>query len=736
MTKALMAVAVSAICLCLDVFPIRAEEDTVSIAILHSNDIYGHLQRQKDGAGSRGGMAPGVHLIQQIRATGPALVLDAGDALGPERLSASDQGRTMVEMMRMAGYDAMTPGNHDFGYGLAALSERRGEAEFPFLAANLKGIEGASLPVQSHVLAKPGGVPVGVFGLISPEVAVLTDPKNVAGLTFEDPVKVAGAEVKALRDGGAAYVIALVHMREEEVLSLARKVQGIDLIVAGGYRAMDRAPLVLTQMSLMNGVKIVTTPGNGFYLGRVDVTFAQDAGGAYRAVKVDPVMIPVDASMPDNAEAAQQIAQLEAAYTTASVQVLGRLAEETLDAQAQVVADLMRWRTGAELGIVNRGGFQKVTANAPLALRDVDQFIRFDNKVVTIKLTGKQLRSILSRSQRATGVGTGLIFSGLDQKEVSVSGRPVQDDEPYRVATVAFLADGGDGYVEFKQGEAAGHTGILLRSLTAEALKERGTLSSATFQKLLNKGVWRSGWAVEGAFDRNYIDRTTETYRAQKERVSFLSGNTSVAWNGATHYFLGYEVGRHVMRLESRAEFGQLGSTFGDLEKSNDLLDADATYRYRTRTLKVDPIVSSGLSTALTQTDGRRPMLARGSVGFSRQLSPALTARLSGRAQRDFVVDASDLGVEMILEFQRKLSGDGKLQSRVRSFFGLTDRRVISVENYNTLTFPLIGGLNLAVRQNNFIYRVNSIKGNPVEGVAFRMGLTVGFVYGLDWKWL
>ena len=68
-------------------------------------------------------------------------------------------------------------------------------------------------------------------------------------------------------------------------------------------------------------------------------------------------------------------------------------------------------------------------------------------------------------------------------------------------------------------------------------------------------------------------------------------------------------------------------------------------------------------------------------------------------------------------------------------FFGLTDRKVISIENYNTLSFPLAGSLSLSVRQNNFIYRVDKIRGVPVSGTAFRTDLTVGLAYGLDWKW-
>ncbi|MDA0748509.1 MAG: hypothetical protein O2954_18475, partial [bacterium] len=244
-----------------------------------------------------------------------------------------------------------------------------------------------------------------------------------------------------------------------------------------------------------------------------------------------------------------------------------------------------------------------------------------------------------------------------------------------------------------------------------------------------------SGWSVEGAFRRNYVNATTEEYRTRKERVSFLSGETSIAWNSASRYFLGYESGPHVVLFENTADFGQLGGSFSDLETSTDRLDADVTYRRRIEGLKADPFVSSGISTAFSKTDDTRPFLWRSSLGFQRNLTPNLVGQFAGRGQRNYTTHEDDYGAEIVLKYQRLLPQGGRFRSDVKSFFGLTNRKVISVENYNTFNFPLVGELSLTVRQNNFLYRVDKIQDVAVEGIAFRMDLTVGFAYGLDWKW-
>jgi hypothetical protein len=107
-------------------------------------------------------------------------------------------------------------------------------------------------------------------------------------------------------------------------------------------------------------------------------------------------------------------------------------------------------------------------------------------------------------------------------------------------------------------------------------------------------------------------------------------------------------------------------------------------------------------------------------------------AQFAARGQRDFAEDQSDYGAEVTLSYQIRLKQGGRFRTKIESFFGFSDRKVISIENYNTLNFPLLGELSLAVRQNNFIYRLDKIRGVPVTGVAFRSDLT----YGIDWKWL
>jgi hypothetical protein len=312
-----------------------------------------------------------------------------------------------------------------------------------------------------------------------------------------------------------------------------------------------------------------------------------------------------------------------------------------------------------------------------------------------------------------------------------VNGRPLRNKEPYRIVTLRRLLQGESGYDQIEHSQTAYDTGISLRSLTSAGLEAWGTLSSSSFWELDLKPVWRSAWSVEGSFNQNYVDQTTAAYRAQGERVSFLRGETQTAWKTTTRYQLGYETSRSSTTLESLGDYGRAAG-----ETTSDQFETDITHRRLAANLKVDPFVSAGFGTAFTKGSGGRPYQARASAGFERRFLKRWVAQFAARIQRDFAEDQTDYGAGITVTYRVRFKQGGRFSSKIESFFGLSDRKVVSIQNYNAFNFPLVGELSLTVRQNNFVYRLDKIRGVPVTGTAFRTDMTVGLTYGIDWKWL
>ena len=696
--------------------------------MIHSNDLYGQLI-PKNG---RGGLAARVGLIRKLQTSEPAIVLDAGDALGPNAMSRFDAGATMCAAMNRANYAAMAVGNHDLSLGWDVLAERQKETDFPMLAANLVRRDGGKPPLRGYTLVKVGDVQVGIIGVLGPEVAQRIDPGHLAGLRVGDPVKVVDSLAVVLREKKAQCVIILAHIDETSALNFAREVEGVDLVVAGGFSDLDRGLQVPGLIRLVNGLTLVVTPSNGMSVGRVVLHLSSDTQGDMKVVDVSAEQIPVDRSVASDPETERLINDLRQRYKKATEQRIGQISGKTHRDQGRVVTGVMRRYLNSEVGIINRGGLGLVPSNRVLKVGHIDHLIPFDDRLVKMRLTGAQLLSIFRRSQNALGEDARLIFSGLGKN--TINGRPIQKDELYRVTVVEFLANGGDGYGEFRKGTDVVFTGMPLRQMVVYALRDtQAVLAPDDFTSLRSNGIWHMNWTVKGAFNRNYIDGTTLTYREQKERVSFLSGKTSLAWHTTMNLMVIRDMGKPVLTLEQSLAIGQVGTAFDNLTRSEDQLETDLIYRYRTQSV-ADPFVLAGYSTALSRVDGQRPKLLRGSMGFRRRFGRTFTIRLGVRGQRDLAIDATDLGLEVSLNYRRSL-GSGNFRSRLRSFTGFTERHVVSLENYNSLTFPLVGALNLSVQQNNFLYRVDRIGNTPVDGIANRWDLTLGLVYDLGWKW-
>ncbi len=692
-----------------------------TIRLIHGNDTFGHLS-EDDGRPSLR-LAHRVGAIRALSADHPAVVLSAGNELGPGTLSAWDKGATMAGILREVGTAALVPGAKEFDYGLEILATRVEDGQFSLLAANLEGAD-----TQAYLAMEVSGVQVGIIGVVSPRLIDRLGSDVANSLTVTDPAEAVASTVKILQGFGVDVIVVVAQADEQEAIDLARAHADVDVVVFGGRSEREDGRHEPTLIQLANGVRLVTTPAGGAHLGVVDVT-VEPLGDRFEIKGVDASLIEV-AGYPADSGVQATIDALATRYANESGDLLGQIEGVSRDEQARSIANLMRLHTETEVGIVSRGSFVSVVAPDGFYRRDLDRLIRYDDGLTKMELTGAQLQKITGISQGRKESDTGLIFAGLNPEDLTINGRPIQSKERYRIVTVRRLAEGRDGYGTLREGASILNTNISLRSLTAAGLQAWGTLSSTAFRELDVQSVWRSVLSVEGSFNRNYIDSTTVRYRDAGEKVSFLRGETSFAWKETTRYLLAYETSGSVTALDVLGDFGRVAG-----ETTSDQLDTELSHRWRGVSF-ADPFVSTGFRTAFTRGAGGRPYQLRGSAGFQRRFLTRWVADFAARGQRDFNEDQSDYGAEITLNYRLRLKTGGRLHTKVESFFGLSNRRVIAIENYNTLGFPLAGQLSLTVRQNNFVYRVDKIRGVTIDGVAVRSELTIGLAYGLDWKWI
>ena len=134
------------------------------VVLFQTSDLHGSVFP----AGERAG-APAVlsALSGDAERTGreKSLLIDCGDLLQGTLESAADQGKNMIRFLNAAGYDVWVPGNHDFEFGPAALSERIHEFKGSVLAANIR------YPgILSWKIFERNGYRIAVIGLTNPHL--------------------------------------------------------------------------------------------------------------------------------------------------------------------------------------------------------------------------------------------------------------------------------------------------------------------------------------------------------------------------------------------------------------------------------------------------------------------------------------------------------------------------------------------------------------------------------------
>lgn len=458
------------------------------LVILHTNDVHGRLVSFVDGETELGGLARLATVVQGIREQygESILLLDAGDAIHGTNVVNLFEGRSAIEVMNAIGYNALTLGNHDFNYGQEALLERMQEAKFPFLAANVT-TQAGEVFTYSALVEEAGELKVGIIGVSSLETPVSTHPKNVEGLVFHDPITVAKNLAARLRPE-VDVLIALTHIGYHEDLKLAEAVPELDVIV-GGHSHTELAEVVD-----VGGVLIVQAHEWARNLGflRLEVEDRQIKDHEHR-------LIPITSAIEPHAKVQAIYNEWEVLLEERLNQVVGTAAVFFDGERANVrtretnlgnlIADIMREATGADIAITNGGGIRASLPQGEVTVGDIYTVLPFDNTLTVIQIAGLDLLQALEHSVRLLPEQNGgfLQVSGMlftvspgaaDKRviDVRINDEPIEMDRLYTVATNDFLAAGGDGYDVLKNGIVVADTGLMLRDVVVEYFMEHGVV--------------------------------------------------------------------------------------------------------------------------------------------------------------------------------------------------------------------------------------------------------------------
>ena len=191
-----------------------------ALKIIHTSDLHGRLDQRRAEA------------LRFWREQSGALLLDSGDAVSAGNVYVRPGGEPAIEMMNLAGYQAMAVGNREYFFRKRGLLRKTAQAEFAVLSANLLPRENGIGHVQRWTALDAEAGRVGLFGLTPTMIVPGSWVERFSDLRFVPWQDAAREAVEALQEEGT-WLVALSHLGHKNDLQLARLCPELDIILGG-----------------------------------------------------------------------------------------------------------------------------------------------------------------------------------------------------------------------------------------------------------------------------------------------------------------------------------------------------------------------------------------------------------------------------------------------------------------------------------------------------------------------
>ena len=454
-------------------FSAFAQEKTATIQIVHTNDIHGYYTETENGT-------LGFSVLKEIIDNeGADLVLDVGDSFHGQAFATIEQGRSIAQLMKAAGYDAVTPGNHDWSYGAEQLKELEEIGGFKILASNVVKSDGTEFfdsdYLVKEVTADDGSkLKVGVVGVIDDAFYSSTPSENLEGLKFQEEAKEATETAEYLRNTEKCdIVIAITHQSDCE--GFVSNIKGIDAVFAGHEH------IVLDESYPDSEGKLVPVVEAGYYfynIGVMDLTVDADTK---QVTSIDETVYNIEtlADKTGNESVKNEISQIENRQQSILSQTIGSASQaypyswEDIRISQQDIGKLVTEsyiaQTGADIAFENAGGIRSGIDSGEITYQDIISISPYGNVLVTKKLTGKEIIEILNKSL-SIGKECDAVYS--IQKEAVLKG-----EDPYQYQ----WPDDSGSYIQFSgiEIETDQNNSIVSAKVGQTALDENKTYTVA-----------------------------------------------------------------------------------------------------------------------------------------------------------------------------------------------------------------------------------------------------------------
>ena len=449
------------LCLCaLMVIPTVRAEHLMIIAV---NDTHSQIDPVSDGTG---GVARRRAIYDKLRANNPNTVLiHAGDAVQGTLFVSLYRGEVEYALMDTLGYDAIILGNHEFDNGMEELAAHyrnvdavKMSANYDFSATPLDGL------FQPYWIKAVGDKRIGFFGINVNPAGLIAD-MNCKGLGYHFAPDVADATARYLKEvQGVDYAIMVSHIgyssyeptEPNDTLIIGHS-HYIDMVISSHSHTTVTPGSGMDRIANADG-KLIPIGQNG-KSGKLVATYDLDL----ETGKIVYNHIPVDASWDEAASRYTAMNEWLDHYRHGVDSIMNnpigtsaRFMKNSSNAAQNWVSDAAMDITkelsgikNIDCAIMNKGGIRVDMPQGTVTEGTLGSMFPFDNRFVVLEMSGTTLiESIklmcgrggdaVSKELRATYNKKGELI------KATIKGKKIDPKKSYIVATIDYLANGGD----------------------------------------------------------------------------------------------------------------------------------------------------------------------------------------------------------------------------------------------------------------------------------------------------
>lgn len=456
-----------------------------NVTIYYTNDLHAHVSPGKipavDKARAVGGFANIATLVNDARKESKdVFFFDAGDYFTGPYISNLTKGEAIIDIMNTMPFDAVSVGNHEFDHGVDNMVKQLSKANFPILLGNVF-YTNSDKPVWNKpwTIVEKDGIKIGVIGVHQKFAFYDTvAAKAYAGSEARDERPYIQKGLDELK-GKVDIIVLLIHegtparqssygskdvarMLQADI-DTAKKFEGIDVLITGHAHVGTPEPIKV------NNTLVVSTDAYGTDVGKLVLDFNP------QTKKIDGysgklITVFADEYKPDPKVQAK-IDEWNTKLKNITDQIIGsatapftRAYGESSPVGNLVLDAMMAKAPDAVAGFQNSGGMRADFPQGNLKYGDIITTFPFNNELVEMDLTGKDLINLMIH---ATNLTNGVlqvsknVHVEYDSKKplgdrlikFTINNQPIESTKTYRVVTHSFCATGGDGFESFLNGK-------------------------------------------------------------------------------------------------------------------------------------------------------------------------------------------------------------------------------------------------------------------------------------------